>query len=341
MLQGLPLDVVLRIFSLLGINDLLHVAECSHFLRQLANHALLTRNIIISAHSNWIKSSLFFNMSQADLEFIRHDEDEQLQEKEEEGHDEQLLMDMYAEPIMRNDEEALSYMRILQGAHEEDTKLVEKHRVMSPEPNDWETKLEKPMKVISPTCSDYSKSSANSTFSELPPRLSNSEWSSPINELNALSDESVHGISDGESTSSADFLDKLRSSNKVKDKAALFEKLMVKDTDRTTRSQNKSMKSMKRKSYGLLSHFFPDRSSNASDRNVSQGYIEELARCNGEPATATTLEGLQSTYKNDDELESAGELASKKTFRNNSKGTQRNRLKAFVTQGNRICYEKI
>ncbi|CAR25848.1 hypothetical protein ZYGR_0A04200 [Zygosaccharomyces rouxii] len=338
MLQGLPLDVVLRIFSLLNMNDLVQVGKCSHLLRQLANHALLTKNVLISAHSNWIRDSLFFDMSRMDLEFIRHDEDEGHEEQEKEDNDEQLLMDMYAKPIMCNNEETLSYMRILQGVHEEDTKLVETDHVTSPDPNDWDAKLEKALKVLSPACSDYSKSSANSTFSELPPRLSNSEWSSPINELNTLSDVSVHGISDCESTSSANSLDKLRSSNKVRDKAALFEKLMAEDVNHTTRSQGKSMK---RKSYGLLSHFFPDRSFDTRDRNVSQGYIEELARCNGEPAATTAPGELQDTQANDNTLECTEEPLSKKNYRNNSKGIQRNRLKAFVTQGNRICYEKI
>lgn len=336
--------MILRIFSLLDVNDLLKIANCSYFLRQLTNHILLTRNVLISAHSDWIRNSLFFNMSQVDLEFIRHDKVEKQQEREQEGHDEQILINMYTEPFTHNNEEVLSYIRILQGVHGEDTKLIEKDHINSPKTCDWENKTEKSIKVVSPTCSDYSKSSdcskssVNSTFSELPPKLSSSEWSLPASESNTISNESVHGVSDCESMSSANSLDKLRSSNKVKDKAALFEKLMTKDTDHSTRSQNTSIR---RKSYGLLSHFFLDGNPNTSDRKISQSYIEELTRCNGESAAPSNLEGLHNTHQNDDELRCTEEITAKRTYRSNSKGTQRNRLKAFVTEGNKICYEKI
>lgn len=312
MLEGLPLDVILRIFSLLSMEELLQVSECSQYLRRLANHAWLKRNVLTSANSNLNSETLSFNMSQEDLEFLRQERRQEL-EKQQESYDERLLMNMYAEAIMSNSDEGLSYMKILQGDRE----------------------------LVSPDYSDYSKSSTNSTFSELPaPRLSNSsEWSSPIEELNTLSDEN----SDSEST---DSLDKLRSSKKVKDKAALFEKLIMKDAERAARSQSKSMK---KKSYGLLSHFFPEHASNASDRNISQDYIDELARCNGKSTAPTATAqhiGPQNMHKDDDKLERTRteESMSKTTpSKNNSKGsgTHRNRLKAFVTEESRICYEKI
>lgn len=339
MLQELPLDVLLRILSLLSRDDLIQVGFCSHLLRLLSNQSLLMNNVFIKPRSNWIKESFFFDISQMDLEPIRHAEEK---ESSDTGNDdEQLLTDIYARPFMCNSEEVLTYANISQGVHVEDTTVFGGNQVNTAEHEGCEEiKLERSLEsTTSPSLSDYSKSSANSLFSELPPRLSNDGWHSPMNELNALSDECGHDSSDCESTSSGDSLDKLRSSNKVRDKAALFEKLMTKDISHHNKDSQR--KSSKGKSYGLLSNFLPDRSFNTTDRNVSQGYIEEVARCNGETPETANAGMNQRNLTNGLEIEFFEEESPKGSRRSHGKRTQRNRLKAFVTQENRICYEKI
>lgn len=218
-------------------------------------------------------------------------------------------------------------------------------------------------RTVSPTSSDYSKSSTNSIFSELPPKLSSRGWHSSIYELEHVSDHLPHANSDDGTSSSSESIVKLRNSNKVKDKAALFEKLI--SNDYTMSGNQKKLK--KKKSYGILppsenSDMLYSLSSSFSNskRNISQGYLEELERCNliiaGIPTNMTELDesadasaslGVErrkdmTHIKEDCESKRITNTSDDSVKNNKPRNTrQRSKLKAFVTNDNKICYEKL
>lgn len=227
----------------------------------------------------------------------------------------------------------------------------------------------KQTRTISPTSSNYSKSSATSIFSDLPPKLSDRGWHSSIYELEHVSDHLSGSNSDGGASSSSESILRLRNSSKVKDKAALFEKLISKDYG----ILNNQKKSKKKKFYGALnedqnmhdyennSHISPSSSSSSYKRNISQGYLEELERCNliieetmpgpsNDVSEITDYQSCVSGNKNHVQTKTGIDLTtlvsnendiSKKLNRTKTRRLQRNRLRAFVTEDNKICYEKI
>ncbi|AQZ17358.1 MFB1 (YDR219C) [Zygosaccharomyces parabailii] len=347
MLQDLSLDVILRILSSLERRDLYNIGRCSRLLRLLANQSLMTRNIVICAqsqHERWLNDSCFFNMSQVNLEPVRHAAND---------NQEEYLMEIYSEPYSSASEETLTYVNILQRFHcEEKGVQVDEQMMVIPLTSDNMLKSApstNSLRAVSPTFSDYSKSSAASLFSDGPPILSNSEWNSPIQELDHFSNHSGSGGSDCESSSSTDSLAKLRSSTKVKDKAALFEKLIMKDSRRARESQKKPSK---KKSYGALSNLFEENTLDilASKRKISQDYIEELARCNGDPGSTLRYqihpqEDIRSPKKSAREKCEGVECSlgeqSRRHQKHKMRRVHRNRLIACVTQGNKVLYEKI
>lgn len=348
MLEDFTLDVILRILSFLERRDLRNVGQCSRLLRLLTNQSLITRNILLCAqsrHEYWVKDSCFFDMSQMDSDIVRRSSIICDQEG--------LPTEICDESYVFTAEETLTYVKILQGFHDEPKReeVLEEHVMVTPFDSDNEAKTEcqvNSMRAVSPTSSDYSKSSATSLFSDGPPRLSNSEWNSPIHELDHLSDHLSSGRSDCESSSSTESIAKLRSSTKVKDKAALFEKLILKDNRRALESQRKSNK---KKSYGALSHLFEENNTDvvANKRKISQDYLKELARCNNESASdLTSLADEQNNFsfskhvgKNDELKAVRPETEQGRRTKNKTRRIHRNRLKAFVTQGNKVLYEKI
>lgn len=220
-------------------------------------------------------------------------------------------------------------------------------------------------RTLSPTSSDYSKSSSNSIFSELPPKLSTCGWHSSIYELEHVSDELNSGNSDENTSSSSESIVKLRNSNKVKDKAALFEKLI--SNDYAMSGNQKKLK--KKKSYGVLTsaghnNMLSSLSNtfSSSKRNISKGYLEELERCNliiaGIPTSRNELEDMVMSNhtsrlnrnevvpsrSNETELRlqsNMGDREIRESSRLKSRKLQRSKLNAFVTGDNKICYEKL
>lgn len=268
--------------------------------------------------------------------------------------------------------EGLTYMKILQGFHNlalssrdsmkdneqvvTPVEVVNEEDVQNGADNDATTfaPSSKQTRTISPTASSYSKSSEGSLFSDLPPKLSDRGWHSSIYELEHVSDHADASNSESEDSSSNDSMIRLRNSTKVRDKAALFEKLISKDYGLLSYAK----KCQKKKSYGALSADHTDSRPTSSKRSISQGYLEELERCN--------LPSRSSTPLLDDEVARADSPISKyqdhvmaeyvvgiKTHTNSQEEnlkrqrklktrlSQRSKLKAFVTEDNKICYERL
>lgn len=308
-----------------------------------------------------------------------------------------------------SDKETLTYLKILQGFHniaraasikdeeeteKEDDKQEESHdsayqtqngagENASDNGQDVHSNLGTPIqkskatfeptikqtRTISPTSSNYSKSSATSIFSDLPPKLSDRGWHSSIYELEHVSDHLSSSNSDDGTSSSSESILRLRNSSKVKDKAALFEKLISKDYG----ILNNQKKSKKKKFYGALNEdqnmhdcennsiISPSSSSSSYKRNISQGYLQELERCNliiqgtmpgssNDVIEITDYQRCPSSDNNYVQSKNAIDLKtlvnnendiSKKLSRTKTRRLQRNKLRAFVTEDNKICYEKI
>lgn len=267
--------------------------------------------------------------------------------------------------------ETLTYLKILQGFHNlaiaapDRAEQAAEKTVKTPMKKDdddtamYETNL-KQTRTVSPTASNYSRSSAASIFSDLPPKLSDRGWHSSIYELEHVSDDADACNSDGDSSSSTESIVRLRNSTKVKDKAALFEKLFSRDYE----ISKSPKKCRKKKSYGALTAAtigpeLPGSRPASGKRTISQGYLEELERCNL-PTRSNPLssfnEDLQNVHKptlkyqhhllneHDTDLKTftnrLSEEDDRKNLRPRTRISQRSKLTAFVTEDNKICYEK-
>lgn len=198
--------------------------------------------------------------------------------------------------------------------------------------------------INSPDSYDHSRSTS-SVFSDTP-KLTERVWSFGC-ELEHLSH-----VSNDSDSSSSEFIKQLQKSKKVKDKKFLYEKLMAKNQEKQmsppTRNKELSYASLKAPGMVDQEELYNDK------RRISQKYLEELERCNSPsvPPNAN-LEDLHqpdpgkhlSKYK--DHVESShdfklenNELQKEKT-RKTTRTPHRRKLKAFVTDGNRICYEKL
>lgn len=263
--------------------------------------------------------------------------------------------------------ETLTYLKILQGFHnlalaspdntEEITAPVQDDEdLATPVKNDTTIfqPCPKQTRTISPTTSSYSKSSEGSLFSDLPPKLSDRGWHSSIYELEHVSDHASASDSEDDSSSSNDSMVRLRNSTKVKDKAALFEKLISKDFGLLSNPK----KCQARKSYGALSAENVDSRPASTKRTISQGYLKELERCNLPSRSSTPIlqedptrtdrsiskyqDHILSEY--DIEIEALTDFqddSGKRPRKLNSRISQRSKLKAFVTEDNKICYERL
>lgn len=267
--------------------------------------------------------------------------------------------------------ENLTYLKILQGFHNlalsaQDTtetkeagpvvETVDEEEVTTP-PRNIPVTIQpclKQTRTISPTTSSYSKSSEGSLFSDLPPKLSDRGWHSSIYELEHVSDQEGATESEGDSNTSNESIIRLRNSTKVKDKAALFEKLISKDYGLLSNPK----KCQKKKSYGALTADHSDTPPESAKRSISQGYLEEVERCNlasrpgtpvleqGSPRGDTSISRYQdhvlSEY--DVEIKAITDLQDydgKRHRKLKTRKSQRSKLKAFVTEDNRICYERL
>lgn len=274
------------------------------------------------------------------------------------------------EDYKRNDGK-MTYLKILQGFHNlalaaQESKESEVSRVGEEEVEPVETPVKnddsestlKQSRTISPAASNYSKSSAASIFSDLPPKLSDRGWHSSIYELEHVSDHTDASNSEADTSSSTESIVRLRNSNKVKDKAALFEKLFSKDYELIKSPK----KCRKKKSYGVLTATIgPDPSGSRPEgnkRSISQGYLEELERCNLStaqiPLSASSDEQtvqrpilkyqdhVLTEYDVDIKTQttSLSDETDRKHRRPRARVSQRSKLTAFVTEDNKICYEK-
>lgn len=158
---------------------------------------------------------------------------------------------------------------------------------------------------------DYSKSPANSLFSDVTMKLSDQGTNSSIYEIDAGNDSDITNRSNG-------FTCQLRTSKKVKDRAALFEKLFSEDSSLTEIVSNNDNYNAFVSSLPTISKI----SRSSTRRNISQGYLEELDRFNSR-----------------DESLGIPKLDMDNTF--NEKKHIRRKLKAVIKENNKISYEKI
>lgn len=383
-LTELPLNVLFQILCFLEREDLRSVARCCRMLRILANESLMLSNSMVELHGcRWTRRLLFdvFDILNGSRNLLmkltlEHNVSifksvQYVQQRCELGSQENgtqmlLLGDEDVEDVRNVDENnkkndgKMTYLKILQGfnnlalaAHESQTIPVREKEVETPtrtnsasyEPTMAETKT-------SPAASNYSKSSAASIFSDLPPKLSNRGWHSSIYELEHVSDHTDASTSEGDTSSSTDSIVRLRNSTKVKDKAALFEKLLSQDYE----ISKSPKKCRKKKSYGALAATIgPDLSGSrpaSGKRSISQGYLEELERCNltsqssPPPAFNEDQTWQNPTLKYQDHVLNEYDVDIKtlkdqtNMRRPRARLFRRSKLTAYVTEDNKICYEK-
>ncbi|QLQ81951.1 hypothetical protein HG537_0G02050 [Torulaspora globosa] len=335
-LTELPLNVLFQIFCFLEREELINIARCCRILRILANESLMLTNNMVELQGFRNRRLLFdvFDILNGSrnlvmrltmeykvsiLESVRY-----VQRRTQM----MLLRDEETEEDVRNDGK-MTYLKILQGfnnlalAAQDCTKSDEEVVTPSEDPVSYEPVVTE-TKIVSPAASNYSKSSAASIFSDLPPKLSNRGWHSSIYELEHVSDHTDASTSECDTSSSTDSIVRLRNSTKVKDKAALFEKLFSQDYE-ITKSPKKCRKN---KSYGALS---PTIRPASEKRSISQGYLEELERC--------SLATQNSSYDYDVDLNTLKDQ-DKKSKSARPRIFRRSKLTAFVTEDNKICYEK-
>lgn len=166
----------------------------------------------------------------------------------------------------------------------------------------------------------HSRSGSSSVFSDSVPKLTDNLWSK-IYELEHQSFSS----SDSDSSSSTEFIRKLQSSKKVKDKAVLFERLLAKNKDKNA-------------SY-IGNTGVPASCSSSTKlkkphvRKISDNYMEAVRR------SASPVDLLNESSPDGSGAFINGTGRGRPT--KHSKTHHRRKLKASVMDGNRICYEKI
>ncbi|QLL34834.1 hypothetical protein HG536_0H02090 [Torulaspora globosa] len=392
-LTELPLNVLFQILCFLEREELRNVARCCRMLRILANENLMLSNSLVELHgcrNQWTRRLLFdvfdiLNGSRNLLmkltlehnvsvfESVRYVQ--QRCELECQASGTQMLLlrneeENFVEHVRnanennRKNDGKMTYLKILQGfnnlalaARDSNKSETIQEEVETPtrsgDPVSYEPALDE-TKTVSPAVSNYSKSSAASIFSDLPPKLSNRGWHSSIYELEHVSDHTDASTSDSDTSSSADSIVRLRNSTKVRDKAALFEKLFSEDYE-VSKSPKKCRK---KKSYGALAATTrPDLAGSrpaSGKRSISQGYLEELARCNlaSQPSSLPGSNEEQTSqnpilkYQDhvlneyDVDINTLEDQTDKRRTRPRARIFRRSKLTAFVTDDNKICYEK-
>ncbi|CAI4360228.1 mitochondrial F-box protein MFB1 [Saccharomyces cerevisiae] len=229
--------------------------------------------------------------------------------------------------------------------------------------------VKKPPFIPSPTFSNYSRSSTNSVFSSSSPKLLDDDWNNITTDFTKSRDPDYKEVTPT-STESSDSITRLRKSNKVKDKAELFEKLIFRDSRplKTKKKDNPRLKLSS--SLSANDEDFRKIISPPSDilpkvgrRSVSRGYLEEIERhypdFNGETTNPLAIKRVNSTKianyeqliikENSSNCKGITEKNDENKFQRShtspviesSKPHQRSKLKAVVTDGNKICYRKI
>ncbi|EJS42310.1 YDR219C [Saccharomyces arboricola H-6] len=225
--------------------------------------------------------------------------------------------------------------------------------------------VRKPSLNPSPTFSNYSRSSTNSVFSSSSPKLLDDDWN------NITADFMNPDCKETTPTSieSSDSITRLRKSSKVKDKAELFEKLIFRDSKplQTKKKDNPRMKissslSINDEDFRKIICPPSETLPKVSRRSISRGYIEEIERRspdhNSETGNSLVIKRVSSRKVADYErlIKKENSSDSKKITENDenksqrsystpvleqSKTHQRSKLKAVVTNGNKISYRKI
>ena len=217
--------------------------------------------------------------------------------------------------------------------------------------------------------SNYSRSSTNSVFSNSSPKLLDDDWNNITTDFTKSRDPDYKETTPT-STESSDSITRLRRSSKVKDKAELFEKLIFRDSRplKTKKKDNPRMKLSSSLSVNdedfkkIISPPF-EVLPKVNRRSVSRGYLEEIEKHTPD-YTNETVKSLAVKRVNSRKVADYEQLI-KKENSPNSKGVierndenrfqrshsspvlklsrphQRSKLKAVVTNGNKICYRKI
>ncbi|KAL3234922.1 hypothetical protein RNJ44_02710 [Nakaseomyces bracarensis] len=230
-----------------------------------------------------------------------------------------------------------------------------------------------PSENTSPATSNNSRTSTDSIFSDKP-ILTDQEWKRPQTPESPFKDAlNAETLSSGSSSlsSSSDSLDKLRNSKHVRDKAALFEKLLFRENSeqstkkqyhqdhkkrgisRSTSAWDNSLKTMSEnsntKNYGELQSNMNTTSNNSSrksssptERKVSEKYIEEVENHIATPR----LLPASHTMKDLDNIARNGNVASiveayREEIKQKKYPHKRSQLKVVISSDNKVSYERI
>lgn len=263
--------------------------------------------------------------------------------------------------------ENMGYLKVLQGFYniamykkDKDDSFVDScfekpDKVMNPMDN-----IEKVMKPtnhtsdsLTSTSTDFLHSLDESQYSSNNDILSNSH---KLEEHKQLFTHKLKNIPDSsdilDSNTSIEFIEKLRNSNKVKDKKVLFETLIARNNK--DNPLNKNQRATSNDNIKYEQSLTNDISSGLEKKNFFQEYLEEVERCN--PTQTELYHTLEKSSQkmsiNDNISNFRDNLAhnyeikledmkiAKEKFKKYLTTPHRRKLKAFVTDDNRICYEK-
>lgn len=257
--------------------------------------------------------------------------------------------------------DALTYQSILQGikavVDSQDENMVDRSHTTKDRVHQTYTIGE-----LSPSTSDKSRSSDDSIFSGKP-ILGENEWKAhdePSSPFKGVLNTDTVSTGSSSLSSSSDSLDRLRNSKHVRDKAALFEKLLFKENNETSPKKNirKTVhinqpinNDKKVKSYGGLSNsksmfdFVPELQlkDGIETRKISDGYIQEVERLEGS-ASPKFLES-KATSKDLELLKNSANVKERsqclESTHQQRQKHKRSQLKMIITSDNKISYQKI
>lgn len=267
--------------------------------------------------------------------------------------------------VVENEQRLMDENETLNGPSEIQGSFTEDHLKQS-----VEIKSKQSSQDTSPTTSNNSRSSTESIFSDRP-NLTNHEWKRPHTPESPFKDAlNPEVLSSGSSSlsSSSDSLDKLRNSKHVRDKAALFEKLLFRENSdsgskkhhqhnnkggltRSASAWNTSVERVsetpKPKSYGELQTSSTKTSTSSSrkssnDRKVSEKYIEEIEKGTTTPQLITASQSM----KDLDSIVRNGNVANivesyREEMKQKKSTHKRSQLKVVLTSDNKVSYERI
>lgn len=335
---ALPLDVLLRVLSLLDTDDLTRVSQTCIMLKVLAREAAVLRNFLLGSNS-----TNFWTRRLATETFAHFDSRRDIVMNLSNCRNFSListlncLQQIYG--LGLHPRKAVCR----QSSNFDDIESNAYHELIGDIRNIAGTHMRIEKKIyqnpVGQESSPDSRHSSDSIFSEH--HISDNEWNVSLAEMELSKDP----IPSSTSTASTDedSISKLRYSNKVKDKAALFERLLSRESIPVTF----------KKKYKYRNSPYRNVQNNNNSKNISRDYLEEIEKSNNSTPITTSLSpsntplkpivsALQSKYDHfKQDLLDNDRARNQKNDGIRLASKYRSKLKVSVRSDNTVFYERI